>query len=82
MNQQQPHAPWWKHGYVWLLIAGPAVVVVAGLATFWIAAGSPDPVLAEAAQRRPTAVVDKSPATARALMPAVQGRNHAATPPP
>ena len=81
MNRQRPHAPWWKHGYVWLLIAVPAAAVVAGLATFWIAAATPDPVLTESAQRRPTPVVD-NPAEARALMPAVQGRNHAASPPP
>ena len=48
MNHEQPNAPWWKYGYVWLVIAGPAVVVVAALATVWIAARSPDPVLADA----------------------------------
>jgi uncharacterized protein len=79
MNQEQPNAPWWKHGYVWLVIAGPAVVVVAALATAWIAARSPDPVLGE--DRRATAI-EKSSASARALMPALQGRNHAATPAP
>lgn len=79
MNRDQPTAPWWKHGYVWLVIAGPAVVVLAALATAWIAMRSPDPVVA---QDRRTAAIDKSPATARALMPALQGRNHAATPAP
>lgn len=81
MKQEQPNAPLWKHGYVWLVIAGPAVVVVAALATVWIAARSPDPVLAEDHYRRAD-LINKSSATARALMPAVQGRNHAATPPP
>jgi uncharacterized protein len=79
MNQEQLDAPWWKHGYVWLVIAGPAVVVVAALATAWIAARSPDPVLGE---ERRAVVIDKSSASARALMPALQGRNHAATPAP
>ena len=30
--------PWWKFGHVWLVIAGPAIVVVAGFITFAIAA--------------------------------------------
>jgi uncharacterized protein len=62
MNEQA--SPWWRHGMVWLVISGPAAVVVAGIATLVIAVTHPDPVL-------PT------PDT-----PAVQGRNHAATPKP
>jgi hypothetical protein len=34
--QQDPShgsPPWWKFGYVWLLISGPLVVVFAGFAT-------------------------------------------------
>jgi hypothetical protein len=53
---------------VWLVIGGPAVVIVAGFATLAIAILNPDPVL-------PT----RGAATA-ADAPAVQGRNHAATP--
>jgi uncharacterized protein len=37
--------PWWCHGMVWLVIGGPAAVVVAGLATLFIAVAYPDPVL-------------------------------------
>jgi len=52
---------------VWLVFGGPAVVVVASVATLVIALTHPDPVLQrEAAQPE--------------QMPAVQGRNHAATP--
>ncbi len=79
MKHEQPNAPWWKYGHVWLVIAGPAVVVAAALATAWIAGRSPDPVLAEAQYRRPVAV--KATANDSALVPALQGRNHAATPP-
>ena len=25
-----PALPWWRYGHVWLIIAGPAIVVVAG----------------------------------------------------
>jgi hypothetical protein len=79
MNQEQPGSPWWKHGFVWLVIAGPAVVVVASLVTVWVAARSPDVVLTDDYYRR-AAEVRKS-AGDHALMPALQGRNHAASPP-
>ena len=53
MQAPQPtSAPWWKHGHVWLLIAGPATVVVAGFATLWIAMAQPDPVVAPDYYRR------------------------------
>jgi hypothetical protein len=37
--------PWWSFGMVWMIIAGPAVVVVAAFATFYLAIRIPDPVL-------------------------------------
>ncbi len=37
--------PWWRHGMVWLVIGGPAVVVIACIATAVIAVTHPDPVL-------------------------------------
>jgi uncharacterized protein len=72
MNPPQTHArddnqPWWRFPMVWLVIGGPAAVVVAGFATLAIAIANPDPVLT------PT-VAD------RTAVPAVQARNHAATP--
>ncbi|NBO81772.1 MAG: nucleotide exchange factor GrpE [Betaproteobacteria bacterium] len=39
--------PWWRHPMVWLVISGPAVVVVAGFFTLWLAIGHPDPVVIE-----------------------------------
>ena len=72
--------PWWKFGHVWLVIAGPCVVVVAGFVTAWLAMSSPDPLLAEDYYRRGTEI-NKTPAKDKAMMPALQGRNHAATPP-
>ena len=38
-------SPWWRHGMVWLVISGPAVVVVASFATLVLALAYPDPVL-------------------------------------
>jgi hypothetical protein len=78
MCQEKPSGPWCKFGHVWLVIAGPAVVVVAGIVTVWIAATSPAPVLAQVRQRRPAEITRSAE---RSLMPAMQGRNHAATPP-
>lgn len=74
-----PSQPWWKYGYVWLVISGPAVVVVAALFTAWIAIRNPDPVLAEDYYRRGVEI-NKTLAKNKALTPALQGRNHAATP--
>ncbi|MGC1174712.1 FixH family protein [Polaromonas sp.] len=74
-------SPWWKHGHVWLLIAGPAAVVVAAFATAWIAVSNPDPVVAEDYYRRGVEINKTLAARDKALMPALQGRNHAATPP-
>jgi uncharacterized protein len=39
------NTPWYRHGMVWLVIGGPAAVVVAGFATLAIAVLNPDPVL-------------------------------------
>jgi len=73
--------PWWKFGHVWLVIAGPCAVVIAGFVTAFIAMSSPDPVLTEDSLRRG---VETNEALAKdkdkAMMPALQGRNHAATP--
>ena len=72
-------APWWRHGYVWLVVCGPAVVVVASFVTLWIAVAWPDPVL-DADYYRKGIEINKQLAAERALLPAVQARNHAATP--
>jgi uncharacterized protein len=75
-------ASWWRHGYVWLVIAGPLAVVIAGFATLWVAIAIPDPVVAEDYYRRGAELSIKKDVPARALSPALQARNHAATPAP
>ena len=72
-------APWWKHGHVWLVISGPAIVVVAALVTAVIAVRGADPVV-DADYYRHGVEINKALARERARMPALQGRNHAATP--
>ena len=72
---------WWRFGHVWLLNAGPALVIVAGLVTAWIAISHPDPVLSEDAYRQGMELNKTLRQEAdRSLMPAQQARNHAATP--
>jgi len=81
MNEQATApAPWWRHGFVWLLLAGPAAVVVAGIATIWIAVRGADPVVAPDYYRRGIEINKQLAARDKALLPAQQGRNHAATP--
>ena len=67
---------WWRVGMVWLVLGGPAVVVVAAIGTAVIAYRGADTVLTEAPT--PQQVVQQlGPQT-----PAMQARNHAATPDP
>jgi hypothetical protein len=63
---------------LWLVIGGPAIVVVASIVTGVIAARGADPVLEHgdaSSQQATDPQVD-------ALTPAMQARNHAATPKP
>ena len=79
---ENPESNWWRHGYVWLVIAGPLAVVIAGFATLWLAVRTPDPVVAEDYYRRGAELGIKNAMPARGLSPALQARNHAATPAP
>ena len=72
-------APWWKHGFVWLVIAGPLLVVLASIATFVVAARGSDLLVQQDGYRKGVEI-HRQAARARALLPAMQGRNHAATP--
>lgn len=73
LNPSQDGRPWWRFGLVWMVFSGPAVVVVAGFTTLYIALANPDPVLTETSR---TALQERQGIT---HAPAVQGRNHAAT---
>ncbi len=68
--------PWWRVRMVWLVIGGPLAVVIASFATLGLAIRFPDPVLAT----RAAATSAGTSAATLAEMPAVQARNHAATP--
>ncbi len=78
MNSPKP-APWWKYGHVWLVIAGPALVVVASFVTLYLAVTRPDPLVAEDYYRQGIEINKMLGKAAASLAPAMQGRNHAAT---
>ena len=65
--------PWWRVGMVWLVLGGPAVVVVASLGTAVVAYRNMDEVLVETPSAR------HAPVQPTGDTPAVQARNHAAT---
>lgn len=78
MTSTQPIAlPWWRYRMVWLVISGPAAVVVAGVVTMVLALTHIDPVLDE-----PSSAAARVAAAKTAAAPAQQARNHAATPAP
>ncbi|MCZ8251455.1 MAG: FixH family protein [Hylemonella sp.] len=70
-----PTQPWWRYGHVWLIIAGPVIVVIAGFITLWLAVRTPDPVItSEDYRQAQTLQADPS-----SVAPAMQARNHAQT---
>jgi len=73
-REPAPDAPWWRFRMMWLVVTGPLAVVVAGTVTAVVAVRGADvPV------DRGAAVASEAPG-ADAQTPAVQARNHAATP--
>lgn len=77
MNQEHAQ-PWWKFGHVWMVFAGPAVVVVASFITLYLAIKVPDPVVTSYGQVAPSGAVQPDASTTN-MAPAIQARNHAAT---
>ena len=68
---------WWQYPHVWLVVAGPLVVVIASFVTFYLAARSADPVLPTTPQAQ--SADDAGTPQGISLAPALQARNHAAT---
>lgn len=82
MNETHPAVPtppWWTFGYVWLVLAGPIIVVIAGFITLYLAVSRPDPVLSPDDYRKAIELKQTQAIDPASLAPAVQGRNHAAT---
>lgn len=70
---------WWKYGYVWLVLAGPAIVVVAAIITAMIAIRGADPVVEEDYYQKGMNI-NQELRTNKSLAPAGAARNHVVTP--
>jgi uncharacterized protein len=69
--------PWWKFGYVWMIIGGPVVVIVASFITLYYAIKIPDPVIENYYVKGME--INKTLEAEENLAPAMKARNHAAT---
>jgi len=67
----KPTLPWWRVPTAWLAFGGPALVVVASIATLVIAVRGGDVPLKQ---------LPEGASLAQHLTPATQARNHAAAP--
>lgn len=68
--------PWWRVGVMWLFVGGLGAVVIASFALLATAMEQMDQVETQ----QPVAQTVALPAGQRADAPALQARNHAATP--
>ncbi len=71
--------PWWQFGHVWLIIAGPLLVVIASFITLYLAISRPDPVIENDYYRKGIEINKTLDEQRDNLAPAGQARNHAAT---
>jgi hypothetical protein len=80
-NKLDSNAPWWEFGHVWLVVAGPVVVVIASFITLYLAITRPDPVVTEDYYRKGIEInkTQKDNANVASMAPALQARNHAQT---
>lgn len=74
--------PWWRYRMVWFVLGLPALVVLSSLVTAGIAWRYADTVVTEPGPEHANAGtgVNAEGRATGALQPAVQARNHAATP--
>lgn len=70
---------WWRFGHVWLVVAGPAIVVVASFITLYLAVKGSDPLVDEDYYRKGLEINKTLADNPSSLAPAVQARNHAQT---
>ena len=85
MQQPKPSVPagsgpWWKYGHMWLVLGGPAVVVVAAIATTVIAVRGADPVVDSDYYRKGLGINAQLRGNAASVAPAGAARNHVTTP--
>ena len=68
--------PWWREPTMWLVVGGPAAVVVASIVTCVIAVMQPDPLVVDDPYARGLELSQQGQAQ---HVPAMSARNHAAT---
>lgn len=71
--------PWWKYGYVWMVIGGPLSVIIASFITLYFAIDYPDPVIENYYVKGLEINKTLEAEEAALLAPAMKARNHAAT---
>jgi len=75
-----PVRAWWRERMMWLVVGGPAAVVVASFVTLYLAITRPDPVIETNTHLSADSAADGEQGTAHpGMQPALKARNHAAT---
>jgi len=70
--------PWWRFPLMWMVVGGPAIVVVAAIGTAVVAIRGQDPVLSEV-EKEAQGQGHGQPVKVDAMTPAMTARNHAST---
>ena len=73
---ESPEKAWYRHPYLWLVIAGPAIVVVAAVYTGYVAYRDADGLVDKYSKPHDQVNVRNNAETL--MLPAKQGRNQAA----
>lgn len=77
-TQMADSQKWFQNPYVWLIIGGPALVIVASFITLYLAITHPDPPIDDY-YRKGIEINKTLDAEHDGMAPAIQARNHAQT---
>ncbi len=79
----QPEQKWYQNPFVWLVIGGPLLVVVASFITLYLAITHPDPAIDDYYRKgieiNKTLDAQGQESQSESMAPAIQARNHAQT---
>lgn len=79
----QAEQKWYQNAYVWLIIGGPSLVVVASFITLYLAITHPDPAIDDYYRKgieiNKTLDAQGHDMQDESMAPAIQARNHAQT---